>query len=300
VTAVVSPIPDLAESPFRCPRCGARIHQSGGELRCEEEHPVECVDGIPILIRDYRAIRAAIAEAEAAGRTDWYEAQQATQFSGPYRHHVRKRRAYVTSVLERFAAARPGVRTGLDLGCGDGEHLGWLAGHVTELYGSDYNVLRLRRAQARGSATVVLADVTAYPAADDAFDVIFFNHVLEHVQDDLAALREVRRILSPGGLVVLGTPNEGAAFWRLAYALQPESRRSTDHVHFYTARALAARCEEAGFVVTELHPIGWGVPHWRLDSRIRGVKAVDDAFEAVGRRVLRSQATSLYALLTKT
>jgi 2-polyprenyl-3-methyl-5-hydroxy-6-metoxy-1,4-benzoquinol methylase len=213
---------------------------------------------------------------------------------------VRKRRAYVDGVLRSFAAERPGERVGLDLGCGDGAHLDWLASHVTTLYGSDYNVLRLRRAQARGvAAGLAVADVTDYPADDDTFDVVFFNHVIEHIPDDERALSEIHRVLKPGGIVVLGTPNEGAAFWQLAYRLQPEFRRTTDHVHFYTADSLVAKCRAAGFGIRHVKPIGWGLPHWTWDARVRGSKRLDDAFERVGRRWLPSQATSLYVVLTK-
>jgi SAM-dependent methyltransferase len=144
-----------------------------------------------------------------------------------------------------------------------------------------------------------MADITDYPARDHAFDVVFFNHVLEHIPDDDRALREAHRILKPGGLLILGVPNEGAWFWQLAYRLQPEILRTSDHVHFYTAPSLAAQCRGAGFTVQEVRPIGWGVPHWTLDSLVRRFRWVDDAFEWLGRRLLRSQATSLYLLLTK-
>lgn len=290
----------LTESPLRCPWCSDTLEGTVDEPRCTGcGRAIEAPEGVPLLVADLNKITNEIAEARAAGRAAWYEEEQSIQFRGPYRHHFRKRREYVTRVLQAFAQKRPASRTGIDLGCGDGEHLRWLAEHVNELYASDYNLVRLRRAAARGVATVVLADVTDFPAADDAFDVVYFNHVLEHIRNDVRALHEVRRILAPGGIVILGTPNEGAAFWQLAYRLQPSSRRTTDHVHFYTARSLAERCREAGLVVQEMTPIGWGVPHWSIDTRIRGFKPVDDVFESLGRRFLPGQATSLYAILTK-
>jgi 2-polyprenyl-3-methyl-5-hydroxy-6-metoxy-1,4-benzoquinol methylase len=251
-------------------------------------------------LRDSQGVERLIEEARASDRSAWYEESQAGQSTGPYRHHVKKRRAYVDGVLRAFAEERPGPRTGLDLGCGDGTHLSWLAQHLTAVYGSDYNLLRLQRAaQAMPEAQLALADVTDYPAADDAFDVIFFNHVVEHIPDDGRALREVHRILKPGGVVVLGTPNEGAAFWRLAYRLSPETRTTTDHVHFYTSESLVEKCRAAGFAIRHVKPIGWGLPHWSLDARVRGYKAVDDAFELIGRRWLPSQASSLYLVLSK-
>ena len=68
-------------------------------------------------------------------------------------------------------------------------------------------------------------------------DVVFLNHVLEHVPDDEGALRSVRRVLRPGGLLILGVPNEGCGWWQLAYRLQPKSRAQSDHVHFYVISA---------------------------------------------------------------
>jgi 2-polyprenyl-3-methyl-5-hydroxy-6-metoxy-1,4-benzoquinol methylase len=300
VASVAEPLhANLHETPFHCPWCAGRLSGTPQSPACEKGHEIEAIDGVPLLVRDASAIATAIAEASAAGREHWYQDDQSIQFTiSPWRHHFRRRRAYVSNVLELHTAGRSGL-VGLDLGCGDGEHLPWLAQYVSTLYASDYNLVRLVRAGASRAAVVVFADVTDYPADDNSFDVIFFNHVLEHIPDDVGALRELHRVLAPGGIVILGTPNEGAAFWQLAYRLQPESRRLTDHVHFYTERLLTQRCVDTGFEIKEMHPTGWGLPHWTLDGLTRQYKLVDDAFEAAGRRLLRSQATSLYAILSK-
>lgn len=157
----------------------------------------------------------------------------------------------------------------------------------------------LRALQVPEEKNLFLADITDYPTVDNAFDVIFFNHVLEHIPDDERALSEVYRILKPGGMVILGVPNEGVFFWQLAYKLQPRIRAITDHVHFYTVESLRAKCIKIDFKIKEIHHIGWGIPHWSLDSIIRGYKWVDDFFEIVGRTFFPFQATSLYAVLSK-
>jgi 2-polyprenyl-3-methyl-5-hydroxy-6-metoxy-1,4-benzoquinol methylase len=141
--------------------------------------------------------------------------------------------------------------------------------------------------------------VTNYPTNDDLFDVIFFNHVLEHIADDLTALREVRRILKPGGLLILGVPNEAEWFWQLAYRLEPRFRRTSDHVQFYTAESIEAKCRDAGFMLRETKHIGYGPPHWTLDALVRRFKTVDDALEAIGTRLFPRQASSLYLALGK-
>jgi SAM-dependent methyltransferase len=283
---------------IRCPKCHARLPALPSCATCG--FVAGDADGIPVLVRDTSKIEAAIAEARAAGREAWYEAPQADQWTGPYRHHVAKRRAYLDAALRRHVPRRGGGRpiVALDLGCGDGEHLRWLGTWAGDVTGSDYNALRLVRAHRRApNADLMLSDVTNHAAADASVDLAFFNHVIEHVPNDLAALGEVRRMLRPGGICILGTPNEGAAWWRLAYRLQPAVREATDHVHFYTAEPLAEKARAAGLVVREVEHIGWGAPHWTLDSKIRGSKRVDDALERVGRRFALRQASSLYLVL---
>jgi SAM-dependent methyltransferase len=282
---------------FICPRCRERLDLA----TCSHcGFHVEESDGIPLLVKDRGVIDTAVAAAKAAGRAAWYEESQAGQWQGPFRHHLRKRRHYVDGILSAFTSAAQGPLTGLDLGCGDGAHLAWLHGYVAELYASDYNLLRLPRARSLNEARCVfMADVTDYPVRDNFFDVIYFNHVIEHIPNDTAALAEAHRILKPGGLLVLGTPNEGVWFWQLAYRLEPRLLRKSDHVQFYTAETLAEKCRAAGFTVKEIKQIGYGVPHWSLDTVIRQLKIVNDLLDAVGRAVYPNQATSLYLSLTK-
>jgi SAM-dependent methyltransferase len=300
MTSVDSPA-QAGAATFRCPACRATWPRLLADDACPGCGRIySTAAGIPVLLGDRDEVERAIAAAAEGERAAWYSDEQAVQWTGPYRHHLRKRIAYVEDALERFSATPVAERIGVDAGCGDGEHLGWLGRHVGRLYGSDYNALRLARAAARGTATIFLADLTGYPVADDTFDVVFCNHVLEHVPEVDRALAELRRTTAPGGVAIIGVPNEGAAFWRLAYRLQPSSRSSTDHVHFFTAETIGARCRTAGFEVLETTPIGWGLPHWTLDARVRGRKAVDDLFERIGRRLLPSQATSLYLVLRPT
>ncbi len=288
---------------LRCPHCREPLTDvvaAAGEPCPKCGHALEAMDGIPLLHRDPGAILRQIETAKASAQGNWYEEPHVDTTRGPYRHHLKKRHDYVESILANFGARRDAGLTGLDLGCGDGTNLALLSRRVDRLYGCDFNLDRLRRAKAKGTAKLVfLTDIAEIAVQDDALDVVFFNHVLEHVEDDEAALAEVRRIVKPGGLVVLGVPNEGAFFWRLAYALQPNTRRTSDHVHFYTEETLARKCRAAGFRIEDVKRLGWGLPHWRLDAMVRGAKFLDDLFEKIGRRLAPGQASSLYFVLAK-
>jgi len=259
------------------------------------------VEGIPVLVRNWTEHENAIKDAQAVN-PDWYKTEQPAEAISPWRHHLKKRRLYVSRTIESYLKAKGKSRAInlLDLGCGDGTNLSWLASFADHIYGSDYNLLRLTRARHRlPEATFFLADLLDYPAEDDFFEIIFFNHVIEHIEEDVAALQTVQRILKPGGLLVLGTPNEGAWWWQLAYKRDPETARTTDHVHFYTSKTIGGRMTAAGLNVTAVKHLGWGPPDWKLDGQIRKYKFVDDLFEIMGRVLIPKQASSLYLIATK-
>lgn len=266
---------------------------------CGEAVRVE--QGIPILARDWRALQAEV-DAARQVKPNWYQDEQPPEQVSPWRHHLRKRRVYVERAIAAHLRARglDQVPRLLDLGCGDGNNLVWLSRFARQAYGSDYNLIRLVRSKARNpEATIFAADVLDFPAESDAFDVIFFNHVIEHISDDARALATVHRILNPGGLLVLGTPNEGSWWWQWAYRRDPASLQNTDHCHFYTAGTIGAKVAASGLRLQETHYLGWGPPDWKLDGRIRRYKLVDDLFTIVGRTILPTQASSLYVLATK-
>lgn len=288
---------------FRCPACHAEpLCDAPDSLSCSscgKAFPRE--GGIPLLVADLTIHEAAMNEARCIN-PEWYRAEQPAEAISPWRHHLKKRRLYVSGAIRRELAKRGRQRAArlLDLGCGDGTNLLWLGEFAETLYGSDYNLVRLTRAQARSpEARLFLGNILNYPAIDGCFDIVFFNHVIEHIPDDAAALETVRRILMPGGLLVLGTPNEGSWWWQLAYKRAPEIRRTTDHVHFYTADSIGAKMRAAGLDVFEIKHMGWGPPDWHLDGQWRQHKWVDDLFELTGRMLVPKQASSLYLLARK-
>lgn len=290
---------------LRCPIC--RLGElgeadRGGRLVCAScQASYSNENDVAILVKDATALEADIARARDVN-PNWYLTEQPMMEASPWRHHLKKRRTYVEQIFRRELAARGIAKAGsvLDLGCGDGTTMHWLSAFADQLYGSDYNAVRLARAQKRfPDAKLLLADILDYPAFDNSFDAIFFNHVIEHIPDDRRALDEAYRILAPGGFMILGTPNEGSWWWQHAYKRAPDILASTDHVHFYTGNTIAGKTRDAGFTVSEVKYLGWGPPDFRLDGRLRQSKFLDDLFEVVGRAVLPHQASSLYIVAVK-
>lgn len=104
-----------------------------------------------------------------------------------------------------------GCKRVLDAGTGNGRYLRVLQKQVdsdAELVGCDLSIGMLRRAAVRlknGKAHLLTADVTRLPYHDQAFDAVVFGWVLEHLQDQLDGLKELARVLKPGGRVLLMT-----------------------------------------------------------------------------------------------
>jgi SAM-dependent methyltransferase len=98
-------------------------------------------------------------------------------------------------------------------GCGIGtyaEKLAALTGHV---YGLDIEVDRVQEAAANASRVAYLGGAGEHlPFGDNTFDLVLSHEVLEHVQDDRAAIREIVRTLCPGGRLALFCPNRGYPF----------------------------------------------------------------------------------------
>jgi SAM-dependent methyltransferase len=102
----------------------------------------------------------------------------------------------------------------LDLGCGLGEYVRAFERHGARALGCDIAASRLVEARKRGlalerpsRAEYLAAAGERLPFADGSLDVIVLNEVIEHVDDDRETLREVSRVLKPGGICILYAPN---------------------------------------------------------------------------------------------
>lgn len=107
-------------------------------------------------------------------------------------------------------ARRNGPRQGrvLEVGCGLGHLLGWLVDSY-DVYGSDINAWALQQARqnvTEGNFVLQSAeDLGAF--VDGMFQIVIAKHVVEHLTHPVAAIAEMSRVLSPGGILLLATPN---------------------------------------------------------------------------------------------
>ncbi len=155
---------------------------------------------------------------------------------------------------------QPGMSV-LDVGCGPGTITADLAAVVApgDVVGVDASAVVLEEARAvageRGltNASFAVADAYALPFADATFDVVHAHQVLQHLTDPVAALREMRRVAKPGGLVAVRDSDYGAMTW---YPASPGLDEWQELYHEVTAelgaqadagRRLVAWARQAGF-----------------------------------------------------
>ena len=97
-------------------------------------------------------------------------------------------------------------------------------------------------------------DITAIPESDKTFDLIICYHVLEHVMEDLAAMKELHRTLKPTGVILVQTPfKEGEIYEDYNITSSKERLKhfeQEDHVRIYSVEGLKNRLKQSGFEVT--------------------------------------------------
>jgi SAM-dependent methyltransferase len=160
---------------------------------------------------------------------------------------VQTRRA----IVRALAPAIPPGGTAADLGCSSGLLLAQLHAERSDvaLVGVDLVSAGLERARdVVPSATLLLADATDLPLGDATVDALSAVNVLEHVPDDGAALREIARVLRPGGHAAVVVPRGPGLYDYYDAALGHERR--------YARGEVAARARQARLDVVSTRTIG--------------------------------------------
>jgi len=142
----------------------------------------------------------------------------------------------------------------------------------------DYLGVDLNPPTSREGAEIVRCDITAIDHPAETFDLIICSHVLEHIPDDCLAMRELFRVLKPGGTAVLQVPMSAALQTTIEdpSVTDPRERERRfgqyDHLRIYGAD-YPDRLSEAGFLVEIFNPTDrWGpacIQELRLNPRER-------------------------------
>ncbi len=154
----------------------------------------------------------------------------------------------------------PGKRV-LDLGCANGWNMSRFGQYGVDAIGLEPNGVTVRHALEHGSVTQ--ADGLILPFADGAFDVIYVQHVLHHIGDIAAALREIGRCLRPGGCLFLVETVEDNPIIRWGRRLYPSWMGDEVNAPFYFAE-LRRDLARFGFDVT--HAEQYSIAFWLWET----------------------------------
>lgn len=204
--------------------------------------------------------------------------------------------------VERVLCRGPGRV--LDVGCGRGLLLRAFRERGWKVEGTELSESAASFARDVLDIPVKVAPAVALPWPDQTFDAVLMWHVLEHLPDPSAALREAARVLQPGGVIFAGAPNFGSpeALWTQDKWFHLDVPRHLTHL---TRESLGASLASAGFEVRRVSYFApeydcfsfvqsalnrFGLRHNLLYNllRGRGAKVLQEREAGVGQIVLTS------------
>lgn len=215
---------------------------------------------------------------EAKDQHSFYTAGQAAERSN----------SVVEEVLKKWLSAHAKGPKILDSGCGDGSVTSELAKKF-DTTGVDISDENLKKARTRGFRTVKQDLGKKMPVKDNSFDTVISNQVIEHIYDTDFYLEDIYRVLKPGGILLITTPNAvslsdrlRAVMGKLPIAAEISTRyRLGDknppagHIRLYTFEQLRRQLQRTRFKIIEEcttnfpFPIYWPLPRFLKQAAIR-------------------------------
>lgn len=179
-------------------------------------------------------------------------------------------RRYFAALVNRYAPSGDSSRKLFEMGCGLGDLLGLLQDDFTAI-GVDLIPDAVEQAQQNApKATISTGDATDFSRFDDGeLSVVVALHLVEHLPDPQATIRDIYAKLQPGGLFLFATPHP-------EYSLRRYKDRDTDaigkdktHINCHIPEVWKKWCEETGFTVIKQFGDGlWDVPYLPLIPNI--------------------------------
>nr|WP_253862108.1 class I SAM-dependent methyltransferase [Prauserella halophila] len=153
----------------------------------------------------------------------------------------------------------------LEAGCGEGYGAGLLTEHAAQVIALDYDGAAIGHvARSYPTAHALHANLAVLPLIDAGLDVVANLQVLEHLWDQYGFLAECRRVLRPGGRLLVTTPN------RLTFTPGSDTPLNPYHTRELSPSELDEMLREAGFAVHWLAGLHHGAGVRALDERYGG------------------------------
>jgi glycosyltransferase involved in cell wall biosynthesis len=162
----------------------------------------------------------------------------------------------------------------LDAGCGSS----LIIQSLNNAVGMDFNLGKLRFLRRYGMP-LVRGSAFALPFADNSFDCVISQEVIEHLPYDEGIFQEMSRVLKPGGIVLLGTPDYATWVWRTIepiYGFLMPGGYKDEHITHFTRESLTEVMVRHGFAVEAVAYVGGSdllIKCRKLEQRAHGAVA---------------------------
>lgn len=194
---------------------------------------------------------------------DYYESYWAEghdQYSGEKQGYAENFKRWMRARLKDL----PRDSTVLEVGCGDASFTRYLTEFSTDVTALDISASQIaENARRFPDIAFVQHDLAEpLPFTDESFDVIWCSEVLEHLFNPGFALREMARVMTPGGQLLVTVPYHGC-FKDVLIALFKWDEHFTPgnpHIRFFTRRTIEQLAREAGFVDVKTDTCGMNKP----------------------------------------
>jgi 2-polyprenyl-3-methyl-5-hydroxy-6-metoxy-1,4-benzoquinol methylase len=202
-----------------------------------------------------------------------YHSLEFTDESFSFVHRVRSR-LEARRLLRYCRGATEGARI-LDVGCGDGFHLSLLLAYgdpTWKLEGLDYDPRAVEAARAKG-LEVHLGDLAEVGLDEDGYDVVYTLQTIEHVARPDMFMRDIFRILKPGGRLVVVTDNCDSLDFGLFKRRYWGGYHFPRHWNLFNRESLSRLARQSGFGVeamgTVVSPVNWvySIHNWLVGRR---------------------------------
>ncbi len=152
----------------------------------------------------------------------------------------------------------------LDVGCGLGLGLAYANQLGFELYATEFDSGALQFVQKQFKVKVFQGELFEANYPDGFFDFVYISHVIEHVLDPIKYIREMRRIVKPGGIMAIGTPNISSNLYKFYRAVKLLSLQipliidGVEHTFIFPKKLLAEICIKENFEVVDHYTHSYG------------------------------------------
>lgn len=201
---------------------------------------------------------------------------------------VGRRAVVFAQIADALAPSTSQKRQILDIGCGTGATMDHLRKYG-EVQGIDLAIIPLNFSRRRGHQRTMCASATQLPFGDESFDLVTTLDVIEHLDDDVKGLSEIRRVLKPGAPAVIYVP----AF----QALWGPNDDQSGHKRRYRLAQLRTAAEKAGLQIERISYSNFAMflPIWLGRKLLNFLGRAEQSENRINHPLLNKLLTVLFA-----